>query len=125
MADNHPGSDQLARAGVPSHSVKASPFTSSSIWLGFFTRRVAGSKVMLPNTTLGTSLILARPSCTHSRGRKIYGEREWLDQKYGFRSRQRWRKLHVGIDAVTDKVVTSELTADDVVDVSEMPALLD
>ena len=37
----------------------------------------------------------------------------------------RWRKLHLGIDAVTHEIVASELTADDVGDVSEMPALLD
>jgi hypothetical protein len=33
--------------------------------------------------------------------------------------------LHLGIDAVTYEIVASELTADDVGDVSEMPALLD
>jgi hypothetical protein len=33
-------------------------------------------------------------------------------------------KLHLGIDAVTHEIVASELTADDVADVSEMPALL-
>jgi hypothetical protein len=56
---------------------------------------------------------------------KIYGEGEWLDQKHGIRSRRRWRKLHLAIDAVTHEIVASELTADDVGDVSEMPALLD
>ena len=60
-----------------------------------------------------------------STGLKIYGEGEWLDQKHGIRSRRRWRKLHLGIDAGTHKIVASELTADDVGDVSEMPALLD
>jgi transposase len=33
--------------------------------------------------------------------------------------------LHVGIDAVTHEIVASELTPDNVGDVSEMPALLD
>ena len=60
-----------------------------------------------------------------STGLKIYGEGEWLDQKHGIRSRRRWRKLHLGIDAVTHEIVASELTPDDVGDVSEMPALLD
>src|SRR5271163_3770254 len=50
---------------------------------------------------------------------------EWLDQKHGIRSRRRWRKLHLGIDAVTHEIVASELTPDDVGEVSEMPALLD
>jgi transposase len=60
-----------------------------------------------------------------STGLKIYGEGEWLDQKHGIRSRRRWRKLHLGIDAVTHEIVASELTPDDVGDVSEIPALLD
>ena len=60
-----------------------------------------------------------------STGLKIYGEGEWLDQKHGIRSRRRWRKLHLGIDAVTHEIVASELTSDDVGDVSEIPALLD
>ena len=60
-----------------------------------------------------------------STGLKIYGEGEWLDQKHGIRSRRRWRKLHLGIDAVTHEIVASKLTPDDVGDVSEIPALLD
>jgi hypothetical protein len=60
-----------------------------------------------------------------STGLKIYGEGEWLDQKHGLRSRRRWRKLHLGIDAVTHEIVASELTPDDVGDVSEIPGLLD
>lgn len=60
-----------------------------------------------------------------STGLKIYGEGEWLDQKYGIRSRRRWRKLHLGIDAGTHHIVASELTPDDVGDVSEVPELLD
>jgi len=58
-----------------------------------------------------------------STGLKIYGEGEWLDQKHGILSRRRWRKLHLGIDAITHEIVASELTPDDVGDVSEMPPL--
>jgi Transposase DDE domain len=60
-----------------------------------------------------------------STGLKIYGEGEWLDQKHGIRSRRRWRKLHLGIDADTHEIVAVELTPDDVGDVSEIPALLE
>src|SRR5271156_2615114 len=60
-----------------------------------------------------------------STGLKIYGEGEWLDQKHGIRSRRRWRKLHLGIDAITHEIIASDLTPDDVGDISEMPALLD
>src|SRR5260370_21632699 len=59
-----------------------------------------------------------------STGLKIYGEGEWLDQKHGIRSRPRWRKLHLGVDADTHEIVASELTPDDVGDVSELPELL-
>jgi hypothetical protein len=60
-----------------------------------------------------------------STGLKIYGEGEWLDQKHGLRSRRRWRKLHLGVDADTHEILAVELTPDDVGDVSEVPALLD
>src|SRR6202167_4140653 len=60
-----------------------------------------------------------------STGLKIYGEGVWLDQKHGIRSRRRWRKLHLGIDADTQEIVAVELTPDDVGDVSEAPDLLD
>jgi hypothetical protein len=60
-----------------------------------------------------------------STGLKIYGEGEWLDEKHGLRSRRRWRKLHLGIDAGTHEMVAAELTPDDVGDVSEVPELLD
>jgi transposase len=60
-----------------------------------------------------------------STGLRIYGEGEWLDQKHGVRSRRRWRKLHLGIDAKTHEIVASELTPDDIADVSEVPELLD
>jgi hypothetical protein len=60
-----------------------------------------------------------------STGLKIYGEGEWLDQKHGIRSRRRWRKLHLGVDADTHEIVAMELTPDDVGDISVMPDLLD
>jgi len=60
-----------------------------------------------------------------STGLKIYGEGEWLDQKHGIRSRRRWRKLHLGMDAGTHEIVAVELTPDDAGDVSEIPRLLD
>ena len=59
-----------------------------------------------------------------STGLKIYGEGEWLDQKHGIRSRRRWRKLHLGVDADTPEIVAAELTPDDVGDIAELPSLL-
>jgi hypothetical protein len=60
-----------------------------------------------------------------STGLKIYGEGEWLDQKHGIRSRRRWRKLRLGMDADTHEIVTVELTLADVGDVTGLPNLLD
>lgn len=60
-----------------------------------------------------------------STGVKVYGEGEWLDEKHGVRSRRRWGKLHLGVDADTHEIVAVELTADDVGDVSTIPDLLD
>jgi hypothetical protein len=60
-----------------------------------------------------------------STGLKIYGEGEWLDAKRGSRSRRRWRKLHIGINAETHDVVVAELTPEDVGDVSVVPDLLE
>jgi hypothetical protein len=60
-----------------------------------------------------------------STGVKIYGEGEWLDQKHGVRQRRRWRKLHLGVDALTHEIVAVELTPDDVGDVTAVPDLLD
>ena len=60
-----------------------------------------------------------------STGLKIYGEGEWLDAKRGSRSRRRWRKLHIGINAETHDVLVAELTPDDVGDVTAVPDLLE
>jgi hypothetical protein len=60
-----------------------------------------------------------------STGVKIYGEGEWLDQKHGVRSRRRWRKLHLAVDAGTQEIAAVALTPDDVGDISALPDLLD
>jgi hypothetical protein len=60
-----------------------------------------------------------------STGLKMYGEGEWLAQQLGRRLRRRWRKLHIGLDAVTQEIAATELTPDDVGDVSVLPELFD
>lgn len=86
-----------------------------------FSRR-GGSLMILPNR-------IERDEPLHllidSTGLKIYGEGEWLDRKHGVRSRRRWRKLHLGVDADTHEIVAVELTTDAVGDVSTVPDLLD
>jgi transposase len=120
-----------ASSGVP-------PAGASDRRSSAFDRDVLGVDIAIPDhTTLsrrggGLTILLKRLDraeplhlLVDSTGLKIYGEGEWLDQKHGIRSRRRWRKLHLGIDAVTHEIVALELTPDDVGDVSEMPALLD
>src|SRR5271155_2314931 len=99
---------------------------------------VLGINIAIPDhTTLsrrggGLTILPARVDRTEplhllvdSTGLKIYGEGEWLDQKHGIRSRRRWRKLHLGVDADTHEIVAVELTPDDVGDISALPDLLD
>jgi hypothetical protein len=60
-----------------------------------------------------------------STGLKMYGEGDWLEEKHGKRSRRRWRKLHLAIDANNHDIVAVELTTDEVGDVTTVPDLLD
>jgi transposase len=84
-------------------------------------RRGGGLKVLAQRVEQDQPLHLL----IDSTGVKIYGEGEWLDQKHGVRSRRRWRKLHLAVDANTHEIVAVELTPDDVGDVSALPDLLD
>jgi hypothetical protein len=86
-----------------------------------FSRRGGGLKVLPQRVERNEPLHLL----IDSTGVKIYGEGEWLDQKHGVRSRRRWRKLHLAVDADTHEIAAVELTPEDVGDVSALPDLLD
>jgi hypothetical protein len=58
-----------------------------------------------------------------SSGLKLGGPGEWLVEKHGTSRRRSWRKLHIGFDAVTGRIVASLLT--DVDDASQVEPLLD
>ena len=60
-----------------------------------------------------------------STGLKLCGAGEWLIEKHGGRTRRSWRKLHIGVDADTGRIVAAELTAHDVDDASQVAPLLD
>ena len=60
-----------------------------------------------------------------STGLKLCGPGEWLIEKHGTRVRRSWRKLHIGVDADTGRIVASELTTNDVDDGSQVGPLLD
>ena len=60
-----------------------------------------------------------------STGLKLCGAGEWLIAKHGTRRRRAWRKMHLGVDADTGRIVASELTTHDVDDGSQVGPLLD
>jgi hypothetical protein len=60
-----------------------------------------------------------------SSGLKLGGPGEWLVEKHGTSRRRSWRKLHIGFDAVTGRIVASVLTDRDVDDASQVEPLLD
>jgi hypothetical protein len=60
-----------------------------------------------------------------STGMQLCGPGEWLVEKHGTRTRRSWRQLHIGVDADTGRIVAAELTAQDVVDASQVGPLLD
>ena len=86
-----------------------------------FSRRGDGLTLLTKPVKRGEPLHLL----IDSTGLKIYGEGEWLEEKHGKRSRRRWRKLHLAIDANSHEIVAVELTSDEVGDVTAVPDLLD
>jgi hypothetical protein len=43
-----------------------------------------------------------------------FGAGEWLVEKHGASRRRSWRKLHIGVDADTGRIVAAALTTNDV-----------
>jgi Transposase DDE domain len=43
-----------------------------------------------------------------STGLKLCSPGEWLVEKHGTKRRRSWRKLHIGVDADTGRIVASE-----------------
>ena len=60
-----------------------------------------------------------------STGLKLCGAGEWLLEKHGTCMRRSWRKLHIGVDADTGRIVAATMTARDVDDASHVCPLLD
>ncbi|SMF89969.1 Transposase DDE domain-containing protein [Azospirillum oryzae] len=88
-------------------------------------------------STLGrrawTLALLAQPRATggpihllvDSSGLKLGGPGEWLVEKHATEKRRSERKLHIGLDAVTGRIVASTLTDRHVDDASQVGPLLD
>jgi transposase len=60
-----------------------------------------------------------------STGLKLCGAGEWSVEKHGTRTRRSWRKLHLGVDADTGRIVASALTGHDADDGAQVDLLLD
>jgi IS5 family transposase len=60
-----------------------------------------------------------------STGLRLCGPGEWLLEKHGSRTRRSWRKLHVGVDSDTGRIVASALTDHNADDGSQVGSLLD
>src|ERR1700680_3014172 len=60
-----------------------------------------------------------------STGLQVYGAGQWLEAKHGARSRRKWRKLHLAVDAASSMIVAQTLTDQDADDPSQVGPLLD
>src|SRR5215210_5103182 len=60
-----------------------------------------------------------------STGLKLIGAGEWLVEKHGTKRRRSWKKLHLGVDAETGRIVAAALTDRDEDDASQVAPLLD
>ena len=60
-----------------------------------------------------------------SSGLQVYGAGQWLEAKHGAKSRRKWRKLHLAVDADNGTIVAQTLTDQDTDDPSQVGPLLD
>ena len=60
-----------------------------------------------------------------STGLQVYGAGQWLEAKHGAKSRRKWRKLHLAVDAASGMIVAQTLTDQDTDDPSQVAPLLD
>jgi hypothetical protein len=56
-------------------------------------------------------------------GLQAYGAGQWLDAKHGAKSRRKWRKLHLAVDATSGMIVAQTLTDQDTDDPSQVGVL--
>jgi Transposase DDE domain len=59
-----------------------------------------------------------------STGLQVYGTGQWLEAKHGAKSRRKWRKLHLAVDAGSGMIVAQTLTDQDADDPSQVAPLL-
>lgn len=62
---------------------------------------------------------------SNSTGLKVFGASQWLEDKHDVRSRRRWCKLHLAVDADNGEIIAHRLTDQDSGDLSQVEPLLD
>jgi Transposase DDE domain len=60
-----------------------------------------------------------------STGLKLCGPGEWLIEKHGTKKRRSWKKLHIGLDATSGRIVAATLTDRAVDEAAQLGPLLD
>ncbi len=60
-----------------------------------------------------------------STGLQVYGAGQWLEAKHGAKSRRKWRKLYLAVDASSGMIVAQTLTDQDADNPSQVGPLLD
>ena len=78
-----------------------------------------------PNTVGADERLQPLHLLVDSTGLKLCGAGEWLVEKHGTRTRRSWRKLHLGVDADTGRIVAAALTSKEVDDAAQVGPLLD
>jgi len=84
-------------------------------------RRQKRLTVKIPRLPRGKPVHIA----VDSSGSKVYGEGEWKRRVHGAERRRVWRKLHIGVDCESRRVIACELTASFVTDAQVLADLLE
>jgi hypothetical protein len=88
-------------------------------------RRSATLEVPRPRRTAAAGDAGTVHLLVDSTGLKLCGAGEWLVEKHGTKRRRAWRKLHLGVDAETGRIVASALTSKEIDDGAQVEPLLD
>ena len=85
------------------------------------------NKSRLPNRRQGHRLPGKGPVhvLVDSTGLEVFGAGQWLEEKHCAKSRRRWRKLHMALDADSGQIIAHVMTDKDAGDASQVEALLD
>jgi hypothetical protein len=86
-----------------------------------FSRRSSGLLRTTPRTLSSEPVHVV----IDSTGLKVYGTGEWQREKHGERRRRTWRKLHWAVNPDSGEILASELTTNEVGDLSLVSPLLD